>query len=342
MDIQEASPICRGKNLSWETIMLFYNYMPKSPMPKNEFNKFVEKNINSWTTTHSQIARQLAFYYEKEGICYPRFNEKSTLIDLFIYMEHWGHNYFIPNPYAPSLNGLKPTCIYSYVIDKINQGETNFDNAIDSIFDRVLSSHDKLKVYLGNFTNIFFDGSLMKINPDIIDNVEILTPTDDAAKNHEAYFNFFNIKQSDIRTEFEFYLKYCITSARRSGTQFRYGDSAVASYMSYMKADILFAHDRISWGHIKESLFEITTIDEIDDICDKLLNDSLFVQFDEKRGQWGMKTIMVYNSFLHARDYFAKKIIIKTICIFRTWCTLGNWNFGNNNVCFYNKRNPRR
>ena len=56
----EASPICRGKNLSWETIMLFYNYMPKKAMPRDEFHEFVEQNINSWTQTHSQIARQLA------------------------------------------------------------------------------------------------------------------------------------------------------------------------------------------------------------------------------------------------------------------------------------------
>lgn len=40
---EEASPICRGKNLSWETVMLFFNYMPKEPMIKEKFNAFVEK-----------------------------------------------------------------------------------------------------------------------------------------------------------------------------------------------------------------------------------------------------------------------------------------------------------
>ena len=34
----EASPICRGKNLSWETIMLFYNYMPKKAMQNWEMS----------------------------------------------------------------------------------------------------------------------------------------------------------------------------------------------------------------------------------------------------------------------------------------------------------------
>ena len=30
---EEASPICRGKNLSWETVLLFYNNMPREQMP---------------------------------------------------------------------------------------------------------------------------------------------------------------------------------------------------------------------------------------------------------------------------------------------------------------------
>ena len=65
---EEASPICRGKNLSWETVLLFYNNMPREQMPKAAFNSYTEKRINAWTQTHSQIARQLAFYYEEDDI----------------------------------------------------------------------------------------------------------------------------------------------------------------------------------------------------------------------------------------------------------------------------------
>ena len=75
----EASPICRGKNLSWETVLLFFNNMPREAMPKVKFNSYVEARINAWTQTHSQIARQLAFYYEENGMCYPRFTEKTSL-----------------------------------------------------------------------------------------------------------------------------------------------------------------------------------------------------------------------------------------------------------------------
>ncbi len=189
---EEASPICRGKNLSWETVMLFFNYMPKEPMIKDKFNAFVEKNINSWTQTHSQIARQLAFYYEENGICYPRFSHASTLADLFAYMVHWAHNYFIPNPYSPSLKGKSPTSIYSHLVNCINVGIHNYDTALDSIFDIPLSSHDKVRVFLQNYTNIKFDNENISINPNIVDKTLLLKPSDLEAVDAKAYYMYFN------------------------------------------------------------------------------------------------------------------------------------------------------
>ena len=141
---EEASPICRGKNLSWETVLLFFNNMPREAMPKAKFNSYVEARINAWTQTHSQIARQLAFYYEENGVCYPRFTEKTSLQDLFAYMQNWAVKYFIPNPYAPSLKGKVPTCIYSFIVESINNGQKDFDEILDSIFHVKLSSHDKV------------------------------------------------------------------------------------------------------------------------------------------------------------------------------------------------------
>lgn len=193
---EEASPICRGKNLSWETVMLFFNYMPKGPMPKDKFNSYVEENINSWTQTHSQIARQLAFYYEEDGVCYPRFNEASTLEDLFSYMIHWAHNYFVPNPFAPSLKGKTPTGIYSHLVKCIENGMTDFDEALDSLFDVPLSSHDKVRVYLQNYTNIKFDQGVISLNDNIVDNSIVIDPTEDAATNPRLYFLFFGKENS--------------------------------------------------------------------------------------------------------------------------------------------------
>lgn len=195
---EEASPICRGKNLSWETVMLFFNYMPKEPMPKDLFNSYVEKNINSWTQTHSQIARQLAFYYEDNGICYPRFNKSSTLSDLFNYMVHWAHNYFIPNPYAPSLRGKSPTSIYSHLVKCIERGIIDFDTALDSLFDVALSSHDKVKVYLQNYSNIKFDQGVISLNDSLIDECQIMIPTESAAIDPKQYFLYYDKGSSTI------------------------------------------------------------------------------------------------------------------------------------------------
>ena len=209
----EASPICRGKNLSWETIMLFYNYMPKKAMPRDEFHEFVEQNINSWTQTHSQIARQLAFYYEEDGICYPRFTKESTLEDLFEYVTLWAHNYFIPNPYSPSLKGKEPTCIYSHIVKGIEEGSNNFDELLDSMFDVKLSSHDKVKVYLSNYTNLIFNGTEVKVNTTLKRCNKIFTPTTEAAtkpKDFYLYFEANNLKKlaQDNQTEGPIYESY--------------------------------------------------------------------------------------------------------------------------------------
>lgn len=194
--IEEASPICRGKNLSWETILLFYNNMPREAMPKAQFHAFTESRINGWTQTHSQIARQLAFYYEKDGMCYPRFTGEISYAELFTYMQNWAANYFIPNPYAPSLKGYKPTCIYRAIVDAILSGESDFDKILDGIFGIQLSSHDKVKVYLSNFTNLLFDGNTVSMNDRASRPQQILVPDGDSAVDAQKYFDFFSSKSS--------------------------------------------------------------------------------------------------------------------------------------------------
>ena len=197
-EINEASPICRGKNLSWETVLLFFNNMPRESMPKAEFHSFVESKINGWTQTHSQIARQLAFYYDKDGICYPRFTGKVSYADLFLYIQNWASKYFIPNPYAPSLKGKKPTCIYSFVRKSILEGNKDFDNALDTIFDVKLSSHDKVNVYLSNFTDIIIDGGHeMSLSERTMFKDAELYPDEELAIDVEKYFDYFSIQLTE-------------------------------------------------------------------------------------------------------------------------------------------------
>ena len=192
--IEEASPICRGKNLSWDTVLLFYNNMPREALPKTKFHAYTEASINGWTTTHSQIARQLAFYYEENGICYPRFTQEMSYSDLFKYMQNWAAKYFIPNPFTPSLKDYEPTCIYAAILNALEFGKKDFDEIIDSIFGITLSSHDKVKVYLSNFTDLLINDAkqvsvnkrTFGINTDL--HPDKLLVTD--AKRYYEYFNF--------------------------------------------------------------------------------------------------------------------------------------------------------
>lgn len=192
---EEASPICRGKNLSWETILLFYNNMPRVAMPKAKFHSFVESKINGWTQTHSQIARQLAFYYEKDGICYPRFTARTKYVDLFAYMQNWATKYFIPNPYTPSLRAYNPVCIYSHLKRCISKGLTDFDEALDSLFEVNLSSHDKVNVYLSNFTDLVIDSNhKMNHSDEISEELNTKEIGSSLANDVEGYYNYFNIQ----------------------------------------------------------------------------------------------------------------------------------------------------
>ena len=195
----EASPICRGKNLSWETVLLFFNNMPREAMPKAKFNSYVEAKINAWTQTHSQIARQLAFYYEENGICYPRFTEKTSLQDLFAYMQNWAVKYFIPNPYAPSLKGKVPTCIYSFIVNSIKDGQKDFDEILDSIFHVKLSSHDKVNVYLSYFTNLLIDNNhQVSINEKLGFVDSELYPAEEYATDAKKYYDYFTLPSNEV------------------------------------------------------------------------------------------------------------------------------------------------
>lgn len=195
----EASPICRGKNLSWETVLLFFNNMPREAMPKAKFNSYVEARINAWTQTHSQIARQLAFYYEENGMCYPRFTEKTSLQDLFTYMQNWAVKYFVPNPYAPSLKGKVPTCIYSFIVNSIKDGQKDFDEILDSIFQVKLSSHDKVNVYLSYFTNLLIDNNhQVSINEKLGFVDSELHPAEEYATDTKKYYDYFTLPSNEI------------------------------------------------------------------------------------------------------------------------------------------------
>lgn len=194
MSEEQSSPICRGKNLTLETVFSFVNAMPLMPMPRNEFHAHAEARLEGWTQTHSQIARQLAFYYEKNGMCYPRFRKKVSGIELLKYMQNWATNYFIPNIYTPSLNGKMPTNIYAFLKEQIALGIRSFDIACHNIYGMDLNNTDKIRVYVSNFTDIVIDkNKMMSINENLnCFNSRDIHPVVNEAKDEESFFKYFN------------------------------------------------------------------------------------------------------------------------------------------------------
>lgn len=191
---QNASPICRGKNLTMETVFSFVNAMPKKVMSKAEFNRIAESHLEGWTQTHSQIARQIAFYYEKDDMCYPRFTTSVSCVSILSYMKNWASKYFIPNIYTPSLHDRETVNIYAFLKSQIANGQTNFDEACKNIYGIELNNTDKVRVYLTNFTDLVVDkDKKMYVNEGVCEiSAENVYPIV-SATNAEDYFHYFDV-----------------------------------------------------------------------------------------------------------------------------------------------------
>lgn len=193
--MSEASPICRGKNLTLETVLAFVNAMPLTPMKKAEFHAVTESKLKGWTQTHSQIARQLALYFEKEGICYPRFSQRMTYTDILCYMVNWAKHYFVPNIYTPSLKieGYRITNIYAYLKNCVKNGVCSYNDACLQMFGVELNNTDKVRVYINNFTDLIISDDLMFVNDHLADtSIPEIYPKN-IGLSAEDYFNYFTI-----------------------------------------------------------------------------------------------------------------------------------------------------
>ena len=200
----EASLICRGKNLTLETVLAFVNAMPLTPMKKADFHAATESKLKGWTQTHSQIARQLALYFEKEGICYPRFSQRMTYTDILRYMVNWAEHYFVPNIYTPSLKTEehRVTNIYAYLKNSIKNGMCSFNDACLQMFDMELNNTDKVRVYINNFTDIIISDDLMSVNDHLAyTSIPEIYPNN-IGLYAEDYFNYFTIdsQRKDINS----------------------------------------------------------------------------------------------------------------------------------------------
>ena len=108
-------------------------------------------------------------------------------------MQNWAAKYFIPNPFAPSLKDFTPTCIYAAIVEAVKSGQSDFDTILDSIFGVQLSSHDKVKVYLSNFTDLIFDKKAVSINYRTFGVDTVLHPDKECATDTKKYFDYFSL-----------------------------------------------------------------------------------------------------------------------------------------------------
>lgn len=195
----EASPICRGKNLTLETVLSFVNAMPLVPMKKAEFHRITETRLKGWTQTHSQIARQLALYYEKDGMCIPRFTRKMSCSEILRYVGNWAKLYFVPNIYTPSLNNAehKTTNIYAFLKNEVKLGDSSYSKACIQMFGVELNNTDKVRVYLNNFTDLIISDDVMSVNQHLSDcSIPEIYP-EITIESAEDYFKYFSVELPD-------------------------------------------------------------------------------------------------------------------------------------------------
>lgn len=108
-----------------------------------------------------------------------------------------------------------------------------------------------------------------------------------------------------IEEQFKYYLENIAKSNRRANGEINFSDSAVSSYMSFLKTEKLFDYDPSKWTHIA-SMYDITDEQEVRNIVDILLNDEKFIKHDKKdNNHYRSNSIFHYLCFIAARSYFS-------------------------------------
>ena len=165
-------------------------------MDKKEYDAISESKFSGWTGTHYQMAKQMALYFTKDGLCIPRFQENVTTSEIVAYMCEWAKKYYAPNPFTKDLNkheGLKPVVLYAYFSECIHKGITSYKDACESLFEGIqLNNMDKVKLMLNSFTDIYIDSNGVMAFQKYASPQELaLTPDIEEHLDEESFFNYF-------------------------------------------------------------------------------------------------------------------------------------------------------
>ena len=203
--IKTAAPICRAQNPELDVVKRFLYAMPNRDMPKKDYDIATEAKFNGWTSTHYQMAKQMALFYTKDDVCRPRFKSGTTTGDILEYLGNWAKKYYAPNPFTKDLNKYpeaRPTVLYAYFAKCIEEGITSYQEACNQLFgDIQLNNIDKVKLMLNSFTDIYIDSSgnmaFQKWSPEI---VPPLTPEIESPLDEVSFFNYFNTSKDSVET----------------------------------------------------------------------------------------------------------------------------------------------
>lgn len=203
-NIKTAAPICRAQNPELDVVKRYLFAMPNSIMPKKEYDKATEAIFSGWTSTHYQMAKQMALYYTKGDICYPRFKNDVSTEEIVRYLSRWAKKYYAPNPFTKDLNkydDVKPTVLYSYFCQCITDGVSSYEDACERLFGDIhLNNMDKVKLMLNSFTDIYVGtNGQMSFQKWACHEIPDLHPSIDNPLDEESFFNYFNV-ESDIST----------------------------------------------------------------------------------------------------------------------------------------------
>ena len=149
-----ADVICRWRNATPKTVCEFVEKLPHEQMSSEDFRFHMEPDF---FRTAYQLACQLGLYYENNGVYIPRFTHNITKEEAQVYLEHWIHCYYAPNPFTKSLKGLEePVFLVEELVKYLerHEGRANLREALTTIFHDHMGNMDIITNALNNYSKV--------------------------------------------------------------------------------------------------------------------------------------------------------------------------------------------
>lgn len=198
-----ADPICRWRNATIKQICEFNQLLPKKVMEKKFGRDLIERHYILWDGSNNffrtayQLAAQLGLYYEDDKYLHPRFYNIIDIDYANQYIQKWGRNYYVPNPYTTSLKisdvyGNKPIIINNFLVNYIiDYGNTSWDDLSKILFPNGIGNDDILQNLLNNYSDIQIINGVVSLKKNITKFNHIFVENDPNDK--KAFFDHFDV-----------------------------------------------------------------------------------------------------------------------------------------------------